>query len=73
MYIGEPKAAALKTVGKPFVIDAQQVHNDSLDVKYVDRFAHWMRAELIGLSIGEPGLNPAAVPFGFSAVLLRLV
>src|SRR5436190_10125769 len=60
MDIRQPKIAPLETVGKLFVIKAEQVQNGGLKIVNVDLIAHDREAELIGFSIADAVLDTAA-------------
>ena len=60
MYVSESEPAPLVLEGKPLVVDAEQVHQSSLQVVHMDWVFRDIVPEIIGLSIDEARLYPTA-------------
>ena len=58
MHIGETEIAALKTIGEPLMIDAEQVKRGGLEVMYMQRIFRSVVAEIIGAPNVMPGFTP---------------
>ena len=58
--VGQPVVAALEVVGQPFVVDAQEVEDRGLEVVDVDGVLGDVVAEVVGLAVGDAGLDAAA-------------
>ena len=60
MNVGEPKIAALETVGQSLVIETKQMENGGLQIVNM----HWIfrngKAKLISLAIRKTGLHATA-------------
>ena len=60
MDVGETEVTALHAVGEPLVVHPEQVEHRRVEVVDVHRAADRGEADLIGLAVRVPGLDPAA-------------
>ena len=60
MDVGETEVTALHAVGQPLVVHPEQVEHRRVEVVDVHRAADRGEADLIGLPVRVPGLDPAA-------------
>ena len=60
VHVGQPVVPALELVGQPRVIDAQAMEDRGVQVVDVDRVAGDVVAEVVGLAVGDAGLDAAA-------------
>ena len=60
MHVGEAEVAAVITVGKFFVIEAQLMEDGGMEVMHVHFALHGMVAVLIGIAVSHSGLEAAA-------------
>ena len=60
MHIGQPELAARVEMGQPLVVDAELMQDRRLQVMHVDRLIDDMEPKVIGRSIAEAPLHPAA-------------
>ena len=58
--VGQAVVAALELVRQPRVVDAQAVQDRGVQVVDVDRVLGDVVAEVVGLAVGDPGLDAAA-------------
>ena len=60
MHVGEAEVAAVITVGKFFVIEAQLMENGGMEVMHVHSTLHGVVTVFVGIAVGETGLEAAA-------------
>ena len=60
VHVGQAVVAALVLEGQPGVVDAQAVQDRGVQVVDVDRVLDDVVAEVVGLAVGDAGLDPAA-------------
>ena len=57
---GKPLIEALEFVGEPLMVDPHAMHDRRVHIVYVDRVFNNVVAEIVGRSIGDSTLDPAA-------------
>ena len=60
MHIGEAEVAAIVTVGELFMVEAQLMENCGVQIVHVHFALHGVVAILVGVAVGETGLEAAA-------------
>ncbi len=60
MHVGQPEVAALELERELRVVDAQAVQDRGVQVVDVDRVFRDVVAEVVGLAVGDAGLDAAA-------------
>ena len=60
MHIRQPEPPALEFVGEPFVVDAHQMQQGSVEIVNVYRIFDDIVAEIVGFSVTDPGFDTGA-------------
>src|SRR5262249_9634515 len=59
-YVRQSEAPSLKFVGKLRMVDPQAVQDGRVEIVHINRITDDVVAEIVGLAIGEPALDPTS-------------